>query len=610
LRIVGRTAGLKPSQVRWLERFYRRRLPAADVVTSEMAGELLDVSEEIGRRVGCLIQRSGRVQLVVVGDAVHLRLPDLGRERSGPVRFRGLRLVHTHLRPEPLTNDDLVELTHHRLDLTAALWRAPHGRARMVEVAHLVPPRPGETAPFARLGPLPLERLDIDLALHLRDLEAEFARAVRAREVAGGRDRAILVHVARRAGSAPAEIEASVAELHELARTAGVDVVDSLVQVRERPDPRTILGEGRLHDLNLRAMRLDADLIILDHDITPAQARAIGEATERRVIDRTQLILDIFAQHAETRDGKLQVELAQLKYMLPHLAKRDDALSRLTGGIGARGPGETKLEESRRRVKERVGRLERQVRLLAQRRRQRRALRARLGVPVVAIVGYTNVGKSTLLNTLTAADVVAEDKLFATLDPRSRRLRLPDGREVVLTDTVGFIRRLPPTLRDAFRATLEELEDAQLLVHLCDASDPAVEGQVQTVDALLAEMGLGGIPRILVLNKVDRIGQAEASRLAEKLGALPCCARDAAAAAPITAEIGRRVFLAERAGGPADAGAAPAAGDVGAGGAGDGGLPAGAVSCLDPVGRAAPGGGEEGVHDAGQGSRRSAQPGE
>ncbi|MBN1772555.1 MAG: GTPase HflX [Deltaproteobacteria bacterium] len=541
MKIEGRLTGLKPSQLRRLERLYRRRVPSADVVSLELAGELLEVSEELGRRVGVLLYRSGTVQLVVVGDATQLRLPDLGRERSGPVRFRGVRLVHTHLRPEPLTQDDLVQLTQHRLDLTAALWRTPHGPARTVELAYLRPPAPREKEPFVRIGPLPLERLELDLGRHLRELEAEFARAVRSRDVDRGRDRAILVHVARRADWNRGEGEISVAELRELARSAGVEVVDVLVQLRDRPDPRTILGEGRLQELNLRAMQLDVDLIIFDHDITPSQSRAIGDITDRRVLDRTQLILDIFAQHAETNDGKLQVELAQLKYMLPYLAKKDDALSRLTGGIGARGPGETKLEESRRRVREKVSRLEKQVRQLAQRRRQRRSLRSREGVPVVAIVGYTNVGKSTLLNTLTRSDVVAENKLFATLDPRSRRLRLPDGRDAVLTDTVGFIRRLPATLREAFRATLEELRDAALLVHLCDGSDPAVERQVRTVDELLGEMELADVPRILVVNKVDRLTAEETERLAEALGALPCSARDPASAAEIAREIVRRL---------------------------------------------------------------------
>lgn len=541
MRIEGTTTGLKPGQVRAVERLLRRRIPANEVVGRDLAAELLDRSIEIGRRIGCLIDRGGNVQHVVVGDAIGLTLPDLGRVRSGFLRFRGLRLVHTHLRPEPLGRADLVQLTHHRLDLTAAIWRSPTGGGRLVEVAHLVPPRAGEPDPFARIGPMPVERLDLDPLRLLRELESEFSRTVRAREV-GTTDRAILVHVVRRGAESSAETEASVAELRELARTAGVEVIDVLVQVRERIDPRTLLGKGRLEDLNVRTMQLNADLIIFDHEITPAQARAIGEATDRRVIDRTQLILDIFAQHAESHDGRLQVELARLQYLLPHLAKRDDALSRLTGGIGGRrGPGETKLEESRRRVRERVTRLERQVRELAGRRRQRRSLRARSGIPVVAIVGYTNVGKSTLLNTLTRAGVPAENKLFATLDPRSRRLRLPGGLDVVLTDTVGFIRRLPAQLVDAFRATLEELRDADLLVHLCDASDGRAAIQVRTVDALLAEMDLGAVPRLLVVNKVDRAAPEAVGRLCDELDAIPCSAVDPAAARRVVVEIERRL---------------------------------------------------------------------
>ncbi len=541
LKAEGHTTGLKPAQTRALERLYRRRVPRSLVVTPDLAGHLLDLSDEIGRRLGCLIRRDGAIEMVLVGDAVKLKLPDLGRVRAGTVRFRGLRLVHTHLRPEPLNREDLVALTHHRLDLTAAIWRNPAGGARMIELAHLVPPQPGRSDPFAKIGPMPVERLDLDIDRHLRELEAEFAREVKSRRV-DGRDRAILVHVAVRGETTHAEMEASVAELRELARTAGVDVADVVVQVRERRDARTILGKGRLEDLNTSAMQLDADLVIFDHELTPAQARSIADATDRRVIDRSQLILDIFAQHAESQDGRIQVELAQLKYMLPHLARRDDALSRLTGGIGARGPGETKLEESRRRVRERVARLEREVKELARRRRQRRAERSRTGVPVVAIVGYTNVGKSTLLNTLTGSDVVAEDKLFATLDPRSRRLRFPRERDAVIIDTVGFIRRLPEALLDAFRATLEEMREADLLVHLCDASDPEVERQVSTVEAILAELELGGTPRVLVANKIDRVTPDDARRVCERLGAIPCNALEPASTLPVVREIGRRLF--------------------------------------------------------------------
>jgi GTP-binding protein HflX len=297
--------------------------------------------------------------------------------------------------------------------------------------------------------------------------------------------------------------EESMRELRELAQTAGVEVVDAIIQLRETLDPRLVMGKGKLDDILIRAAELDAETLIFDRNLSPSQGNAITQLTDLKVIDRTQLILDIFAQRAESRDGKLQVELAQLKYSLPRLALKDNALSRLTGGIGGRGPGETKLEIGKRRAKERVTALETQLRQLEKQREQRRRRRSRLGVPVVAIVGYTNAGKSTLLNTLTASDVLAENKLFATLDTRSRRIRFPEEREVVVTDTVGFIRDLPRDLLMAFRATFEETADSDLLLHVVDASDPSRDDHIRTTEDLLEQLHLQAIPRILVYNKID-----------------------------------------------------------------------------------------------------------
>ena len=256
-------------------------------------------------------------------------------------------------------------------------------------------------------------------------------------------------------------------------------------------------------------MQLVADVIVLDRDLSPSQSRHIAEETSLKVLDRTQLILDIFAQRAQSADGKLQVELAQLKYLLPRLSQRDDSLSRLAGGIGGRGPGETKLEVDRRRVRDRIAYLDRRITQLSGERQVRRARRRRQALPVISIVGYTNAGKSTLLNALTHSGVLVEDKLFATLDPTSRRLRFPEEREVIVTDTVGFIRDLPKDLLAAFRATLEELDDADLLLHVVDASDPARDAQVTAVERILESLGLHTTPRLLVWNKADRVGAEE-----------------------------------------------------------------------------------------------------
>jgi GTPase len=464
--------------------------------------------------VGVLVHRSGQVDTVIIGDAGKLVLPDIGRLRAAEGRFRGLRLVHTHVRGEPLTRDDLVDLVRLRLDLVAAIQLAHNGEPRSMVYAHNVPADEGAT-PYRQVGPIPIGQAHLDLRRLLSDLEAEFARRAGARKVEAKDGRAILVHVGDKSKGAGAvrEAEDSMRELRELARTAGTEVADSLIQMREHLDPKLVMGKGKLEEVVVRAMQLDAGVLVFDRELTPAQASGIAKQTDLKVIDRTQLILDIFAQRAESKDGKLQVELAQLKYAMPRLSQKDDSLSRLTGGIGGRGPGETKLEIGRRRAKDRISHLEHQLKRLAKQRQQRRRRRTRGQVPTVAVVGYTNAGKSTLLNTLTGAEVLAEDKLFATLDTRSRTLRCGwagwGEREVVVTDTVGFIRNLPKDLFAAFRATFEEAADADLLLHVVDASDPAHEDHIRTVLAVLEELELADIPRMLVFNKIDLLEPTE-----------------------------------------------------------------------------------------------------
>jgi GTPase len=493
-------------------------VPLENISTPELTTSLAMASAESGRQVGALVHRSGQVDYVIVGDAGKLLLPDIGRLRAAEGRFRGLRLVHTHLRGEPLTRDDLVDLVRLRLDLIAAIQLSPSGEPRSLVYAHNVPGDAPGQGPYREIGPLPIGRVSVHVGALMSDLEAEFARTTRAREVKAKDGRAILVHVADKTKPhAIAHANENLRELRELARTAGTDVADSIVQARDRIDPKFVLGRGKLDDVIVRAMQLGAETLIFDTNLTPAQSAAIAKVSDLKILDRTQLILDIFAQRAESHDGKLQVELAQLKYSLPRLGQKDDSLSRLTGGIGGRGPGETKLEIGRRRAKERVTHLQVQLKQLAKQRKQRRSRRTRGGVPTVAIVGYTNAGKSTLLNTLTGADVLTEDKLFATLDTRSRHVRVGwagyGGREVILTDTVGFIRDLPKDLFAAFRATFEEAADADLLLHVVDASDAARDLHIRTTEEILRELDLGAIPRILVYNKGDLLEGGSGQRL-------------------------------------------------------------------------------------------------
>jgi GTP-binding protein HflX len=497
---------------------YRRRVPPGELVSPELARHLTELSRELNRQVGVLLSRKGEVEWTIVGDAGRLLLPDIGRARAGQVRLRGLRLVHTHLSEEPLSRDDLTDLALLRLDAVVAIGVLPDGLPGKVFVAHLLPENPqGElwrTAEHRSVHDLP-ERFTERLEL----LAGELAAAARARPVRGA-GRALLVVVGTDGREAASR---SLHELRELCRTAGVEVADEVVQLRHHADPRYVLGRGKLQEVVLRSMQQLADLLVFDRDLTPAQARALAGETELKILDRTQLILDIFAQRASSRDGRLQVELAQLRYRLPRLMGKGDSLSRLAGGIGGRGPGETKLEIDRRRVRDRIVRLEREIDGLSRVRAVRRQRRNRRGLPTVALVGYTNAGKSTLLNALTFGNTFVEDKLFATLDPKSRRLRFPrvaGQGEVVVTDTVGFLRGLPRDLVAAFRATLEELRDADLLVLVLDAADPEYEAKLAAVEGLLSELGLGETPRLLCLNKSDLLPPAEVESTASRLGGI------------------------------------------------------------------------------------------
>jgi GTPase len=305
-------------------------------------------------------------------------------------------------------------------------------------------------------------------------------------------------------------IDDSLAELEQLAATAGVDVLGQVSQKVSEPNPATYVGKGKVEEIRHLREQLGADLVLFDHELTPGQQRNLEEKLNTKILDRTGLILDIFARHARTREGRLQVELAQLEYRLPRLTRMWTHLSRQgVGGVGLRGPGETQLEVDRRRSRERIAKLKEDLKEVHAHRELYRQKRRREGLPVVALVGYTNAGKSTLLNALSDAQVLAANVLFATLDPTTRQLQLPDGQEVLITDTVGFIQRLPTQLVAAFRATLEEIEEADVLVHVVDITHPNAEEQAQTVDRVLKDLGVGDKPRVTALNKIDRLFPVE-----------------------------------------------------------------------------------------------------
>ncbi len=475
---------------------------------------------------------------VVVGDANQLMLPDIGRLRGGAGRFRGLRLIHTHLRGEPVSADDLNDLALLRLDMVVVVQALQDGLPGAVEVAYLDPAALAVADdeeigdPFFHVRARNVQALGLDAAATMAALEDEFARVVERARGPKDAERALVIGVR--------PDDEHFEETLELVGSAGVVIAGTVRQKRDRVHPKTVIGRGKLQELILEAMRRNAEVAIFDIDLKPAQARAFEDATGMKAIDRTQLILDIFAQRARSRDGKLQVELAQLRYSLPRLTDKDAGLSRLTGGIGGRGPGETVMEIGRRRIRDRIARLEKQVRQLSRQRDMRRRRRQQR-IPVLSIIGYTNAGKSTLLNALTQSEIEVEDRLFMTLDPTSRRLRFPREGEVIITDTVGFIAELPPDLIAAFRATLEELGDADLLLHVVDASDPAIDDRIEAVEAVLRDLELGGLPILMVLNKADQTPPEVLEGLAQRYDAVIISALEREGLAKLILEAERRL---------------------------------------------------------------------
>jgi GTP-binding protein HflX len=542
-RVHGDLQGLAAVEKSGLERLYHHGSAPGELASDALVLRMCHLAARLRRQVGVLIDRQGAVTHVLCGNDHELQLPDLGRFGSTAGRLRGLRLVHVHLKGEPLTDDDLNDLARLRLDLVAAIG-LHHDGPGQVFVAHVAAAAGGAAhqpvQPYELLPPAPWRELQLDVAALLNELETELARVRPAARVVQARERAVLVHV----GPEPISVaEDRLDELEELARTARVEVVGRVVQRRQKVDPRTLIGSGKLSEIALRAMQTDAGLLVFDTELTPSQSKSIAQQVELKVLDRTQLILDIFAGRARSQDGKLQVELAQLRYSLPRLGDRDNALSRLTGGIGGVGPGETKLEIDRRRARDRVHRIESELSRLARGRAQRRQGRVDSAEGLVALVGYTNVGKSSLLNAIAKSDVFTENLLFATLDPTSRRVRMPEGTMVVWTDTVGFIRDLPKELKGAFEATLEEARAADLLVVVLDASHPQVEQQLASVRRILADHGMAEQARLLVANKVDAADDPALVReLVEREGALPVSAKTRAGLGELMADVERAVL--------------------------------------------------------------------
>ncbi|MGY2945036.1 GTPase HflX [Thermostichus sp. MS-CIW-30] len=513
-RFPEQAKGLKPHQQKQLQRLYQLRLPPNRLVTVEFAQRLGSLTQDLeGQPISVYLNRRGQVIRVGLGSPFETQIPAWELPRQGAERLSGIRCITTQMGEGGPGQKALTAMALQRLDALITLSVSKSGGHRRrggaatgfvhrAYLAHLLPE--GERR-WQVSEPLPLGILaEQDLQELVAELEDGFRRQLTARQVDLDQDRAILVGL-QESGQSYEDLMDGLAELSRLVESAGGQVLQALWQRREGPNSATVIGSGKVQELALLVQDLGANLVVFDRELTPSQVRTLEEALGVRVVDRSEVILDIFAQRARTRAGKLQVELAQLQYLLPRLAGRGRTMSRLGGGIGTRGPGETQLEMERRAIQRRITKLRQEVEELRRHRQRLRQRREASQIPVVALVGYTNAGKSTLLNALTHAQVYVADQLFATLDPTTRRLELPDQQAVLLTDTVGFLTELPDQLVDAFQATLEEVTEADALLHVVDLSHPNWEGQIEAVETLLDEMPLATGPRQLVFNKIDRL---------------------------------------------------------------------------------------------------------
>ena len=498
--IYGSTAGLRSTLIKRIENLYTFKVQPEEIASPELVLEMVEISHEIRRQIGVLIDRNGKVATVMAGDTQRIVIPVTPDHMAIPGRLKGLRCVHTHLKDEALTRDDLTDLALLRLDFMTAVCLTADGLPGPVYSGHILPDP--EQEPYQVLERASMEELDIDCRSQILDLESELSRKNALYKPESGKENAFLINAITDDVNAA---RASMDELRELCKTSHINIIDTAIQRRRKVDPKFVVGRGKLADLVIQAIQHHATMLIFDRELSPSQIRSITDYVEMKVIDRTQLILDIFAKQAKSKEGKFQVELAQLEYLLPRLITKNTAMSRLAGGIGGRGPGETKLEVNRRRVRDRISRLRKDITRIRKQRKQQKARRKRNNLPIISIVGYTNAGKSTLLNTLTQSDIIAADRLFATLDPSSRRLRFPRDTEVIITDTVGFIQNLPKELMEAFHATLEELRDADIILHVIDISNPRYQQQMESVENILKKLDLDKIPTLYIFNKIDQV---------------------------------------------------------------------------------------------------------
>ncbi|EGO62087.1 GTPase HflX [Acetonema longum] len=512
--ISGELDGIRQNVIQELQRIYDMQVPANQPVSQEVAAKAAQLSAQIRREVVLYINRRGKVTHIAIGDIQSATLPEIDLRRSN-TKLNGFRCIHTHPGGDSrLSRLDISSLKQLRFDLIAALGVEADGGISSVSMGFIsnLASSPGDTV----VQSIELmgfnEFADLNVTDFIAFLERQFS-VTQMHDVAQRKERVLLAGLETKGSEW--DIADSLAELVQLAETAGGCVVGQVSQVREKPDAAFFLGKGKVDEIQHLIQETEADVLVLDDELTPAQQRNLEQYLKIKVIDRTALILDIFAQRARSYEGKLQVELAQLRYNLPRLSGQGLVLSRLGGGIGTRGPGETKLEMDKRRIRSRIHDVEKEIETVKANRALQRIRRKKSSIPSVVLIGYTNAGKSTLLNSLSEAGVLAEDKLFATLDPTTRNVKLSNGQEILLTDTVGFIQKLPHHLVAAFRATLEEVKQADLLLHVLDISHPRFRAQSDAVFHVLRELESDSKDIITVCNKVDRLESGDALR--EKL---------------------------------------------------------------------------------------------
>ncbi len=538
--LEGNLQGLKPSEIKKLEGLGKKKLDPNYIIPIETAKLLTEISSLIKRQVGLIINRKGLVVFVLVGDARGLVIPVLTKfstsTKSSQLRLRGLRLIHTHLNKEGLTRDDLTDLALLRLDVISVINFDKQGVPTTLHTAYILPYKPTATIGQTPTGITASEHLHHtitqnpyqqknDFLLFIQEIEEDLLKTpathktIETKTVATKTETtskvktltAVLIGVYKHKN----EVDTAMDELLQLATSAGITVTSMHYQVRPKVHPSYIMGPGKLSDVVIEALHQGAELLIFDNDLTPTQLKSIAQFTELKIIDRSQTILDIFAQRAQTDEGKVRVELAQLKYMLPHLVGMGDALSRLAGGIGTRGPGESKLEMDRRRAQTRISILTKRLKIIERSRQESRKARINSGVPTVSIVGYTNAGKSTLLNALTNSNIYADQRAFATLSTYSRRVRFPEDKEVIITDTVGFIRNMPPNLLGAFKSTISEIADSDLYIHLVDGSSPNYLQAMESVNTVLDDLALADTTTLVVFNKMDLVDEEQRCAISE-----------------------------------------------------------------------------------------------